>query len=74
MMKRDESPECATCHTNGRRGYCALGRCYCGHPTCAAFASWTELPDISGDAPVPHRPRLASAWDAREGATWIDKL
>lgn len=42
----DDEPPCSTCITVGRRGYCALGRCYCAHPTCWAFASWSPLPPV----------------------------
>ena len=38
---------CETCDAEGRRGYCCPGRCYCGHESCHAFASWTPRPDLS---------------------------
>lgn len=64
---------CQTCANAERKGYCAPGRCYCGHPTCHAFASWTELPALP-DAPIPAKPARASSWDTREESTWIDQL
>lgn len=33
---------CTTCTANGRRGYCARLRCYCGHDTCHAAESYYE--------------------------------
>jgi hypothetical protein len=34
---------CSTCEETGRRGYCARGRCYCGHPACHAYDTWIDL-------------------------------
>lgn len=65
---------CATCATNGRKGYCAPGRCYCAHKTCHAFASWQPLPDVRNHEPVTAKPARASSWDTREESTWIDSL
>lgn len=67
------SGECSTCDTSGRRGYCALGRCYCGHDTCQGFASWAPLPEPVLE-PAPRKPARASSWDTREDSTWIDQL
>lgn len=65
---------CASCVDVDRKGYCALGRCYCGHETCHGFASWTELPALVEVAPTPKKVDTSS-WDAREeGSSWIDKL
>jgi hypothetical protein len=64
---------CAECTTTGRRGYCAPLRCYCGHDTCHAFASWQ--PRAVPLANVQTLPvRASSAWADREESTWIDKL
>ena len=56
-----------------RRGSCCPGRCYCGHDTCHAFASWTPRPVLN----VTHIGKSTPArnsWDNREESTWIDKL
>ena len=48
-------------------------RCYCGHDTCHAFASWTPLQPLN----VTHIGKSTPArnsWDNREESTWIDKL
>lgn len=66
---------CQSCAEVARKGYCALGRCYCGHETCHAFASWVELPALTDIAPAPRKaPTRASSWDTREESTWIDQL
>ena len=65
---------CATCDTNGRKGYCAPARCYCAHEACHAFASWHPLPDLREVAPAPRKPARASSWDTREESTWIDQI
>jgi hypothetical protein len=65
--------ECATCTTDGRKGYCAKGRCYCGHPTCQGFASWAPLAEPVLET-APRKPSRASSWDTREESTWIDQL
>ena len=44
---------CATCTTEGRRGSCCPGRCYCAHETCHAAASWVPR---EGQARVIHLP------------------
>ena len=67
---------CAPCGTAGRKGYCAPGRCYCGHTDCPAFASFVDVralpvPDV---APTKTTGRQKSSWDNREGETWIDQL
>lgn len=66
---------CATCTTEGRRGYCAPLRCYCGHDTCHAFASWEPLP-VSNVTPIAKATAAhADSWANREeGSSWIDKL
>ena len=62
---------CTECATANRRGYCAPLRCYCGHESCHAFASWRPL-----TAPLLNVQTLptSSAWADREESTWIDKL
>jgi len=62
---------CATCTTTGRRGYCAPFRCYCGHKSCHAFASF--VPRIAR-AFTARPSRKSTAWADREESTWIDKL
>lgn len=42
-----DEPPCSTCVEVGRRGYCAPGRCYCGHETCHGFASFVRLVPVS---------------------------
>lgn len=64
---------CANCATDGRRGYCAPLRCYCGHKTCYAFASWQPLARPFVNVQAITRPR-STAWVDREESTWIDKL
>lgn len=67
--------ECQSCTDAGRKGYCALGRCYCGHGDCRAAESWVPLPALTGTAPAGETTKpTGSAWDNREGATWIDRL
>lgn len=66
---QDANLPCASCASAGRRGYCALGRCYCGHSSCEAFASWYELP-----APTSDATSTSATWTEREEATWLDKL
>lgn len=66
-------PGCATCTEVGRKGCCAPLRCYCGHESCHAFASWTPLQPLN----VTHIGKSTPArnlWDNREDSTWIDKL
>lgn len=48
-------------------------RCYCGHESCWAFASWEPLPPRGALAPTPVTTRR-NAWATREESTWIDKL
>ena len=65
---------CATCTDSGRKGYCAPLRCYCGHETCHAFASWTPLP-VSNVTPIAKATAAhADSWANREESTWIDKM
>lgn len=52
---------CATCKALDMPGYCAPKRCYCGHLTCHAYASWLNPVDDRG------RPILTVA-DARHKA------
>ena len=54
--------------------YCAPLRCYCGHETCHAFASWTPLP-VSNVTPIAKATAAhADSWANREESTWIDKM
>lgn len=39
--------ECPPCAVAGRHGYCARGRCYCGHPECWAYDSWEPPPELT---------------------------
>lgn len=64
---------CQTCATNGRRGYCAPLRCYCGHKTCHAFASWSSLKTPTLTL-VGERKKNTKRWDERGDNSWIDKL
>ena len=64
--------------------YCSPARCYCGHPECDAFATFVRnvqprtekngpvYDDTATAAPVPNSE--PTAWDDREGATWLDNL
>ena len=65
------SDPCRECAETGRKGYCAPLRCYCGHQTCHAFASWREpvAPDIT-----LREVAKTSAWSNREEPTWIDQM
>lgn len=76
MTTDPTAPECATCAETGRKGACARLRCYCGHETCWAFASWAPLPPRGSIAstPAPARAPKRSAWDDRKDSTWIDQL
>ena len=65
---------CATCTTEGRRGYCAPLRCYCGHDTCHAFASWEPRPVLNVTDISKPKGKKGSAWAEREESTWIDQL
>lgn len=40
----DRPEVCTACVRDGRRGYCAPSRCYCGHAECHAYHSWNPLP------------------------------
>lgn len=66
---------CPTCDSTGRRGYCAGGRCYCGHPACHAFASYIDLATINTSAAPTATPARSkpSRWDQRDHETWLDK-
>lgn len=46
--------ECLECPVVGRKGYCARGRCLCGHESCWAFMSWRPLAAI--DPPLGRCP------------------
>lgn len=47
---------CPTCTETGRRGYCAPMRCYCGHDTCHAYASWQPRENpLENIRPFPYR-------------------
>ena len=64
---------CQTCTEEGRKGYCARLRCYCGHEDCHAFQSWHEpvAPDITAKT---SNELHATTWADREGPTWIDQM
>ena len=47
-------------------------RCYCGHESCHAFASWTPLQPLN--VTDISKPKKGSAWAEREESTWIDQL
>ena len=64
---------CQTCTEEGRKGYCAPLRCYCGHEDCHASASWTPLPALNVTPIVKNNPTRDS-WANREESTWIDQL
>ena len=54
MTARTEADwSCPTCVDEGRRGYCAPGRCYCGHPACHAYASYVDTSLPLSTRPVP---------------------
>lgn len=64
---------CQTCTEEGRKGYCARLRCYCGHEDCHASASYYEptIPDVSSVREMP----TSKAWaNRKEGSSWIDRL
>lgn len=65
---------CATCTSDGRHGYCAPLRCYCGHKTCHAHASWEPLPEPADITPPKERNKKRNAWAERTESTWIDGL
>ena len=48
---------CQECTDEGRRGYCAPLRCYCGHESCTAYRSWR---------PNPPPPRLYAVRPLKE--------
>ena len=56
------------------RGSCCPGRCYCGHDTCHAFASWTPRPVLNVTDISKPKGKKGSAWADREESTWIDKM
>lgn len=62
---------CPECVIGGRRGYCAPLRCYCGHETCHAFASWRPLAPPDDVAPTKAG---RNDWSNRKESTWIDKM
>ena len=65
---------CATCAADpkaARDRYCAPNRCYCGHETCPAFASWRERAELNVTF---IEPKASTAWADREESTWIDKM
>ena len=63
---------CDACTRDGRRGYCAPLRCYCGHKDCHAAASFFEPapPDLSTLREVP----TSTSWANRKDSTWIDQM
>lgn len=74
-MTGQDAQVCTTCRTDpstapGR--VCAPRRCYCGHESCHAFASWTPLQPLN--VTDISKPKKGSAWAEREESTWIDKL
>lgn len=50
-------PTCPDCKAIGRRGYCAPLRCYCGHDTCPAFASYRPPAKPFAYVELLHPPR-----------------
>lgn len=75
MTTDPTAPGCATCAEAGRKGACARLRCYCGHETCWAFASWVPLrPHRSAPTATTNNARMRDSWNARKEPTWIDKL
>ena len=72
MTWRDRAA-CQTCTEEGRKGYCARLRCYCGHEDCHASASYVEVlpPDVTT---IPtSKSRAAELWADREEPTWLDR-
>lgn len=66
---------CQTCTETGRRGHCAPARCYCGHETCYAYASWVDVKRLPPTAITPTaKSRAAEAWADRKEPTWLDRL
>ena len=63
---------CDSCTREGRHGYCAPLRCYCGHKDCHAAASYYE-PTIP-DPPTPREAPTSTSWTNRKDSTWIDQL
>ena len=49
-------------------------RCYCGHDTCHAFASWKPRPVLNVTDISKPKGKKGSAWAEREESTWIDQL
>lgn len=75
LGERTPPPEsCCTCREQtGTARYCAPGRCYCGHESCPAFASYVDIRLVP--IHVAKSPAATStAWKDREGETWIDQL
>lgn len=46
---------CQECTDEGRRGYCAPNRCYCGHGRCHAYASWVDARRHLSPLPNPRK-------------------
>lgn len=67
------SHHCATCTDLDRRGYCAPLRCYCGHDTCHAAASYETPAPLNVTSIKPPDERLAQSWAQREEPTWLDR-
>ena len=68
--------ECPTCAADERYApgtYCAPARCYCGHPECHAYPSWTPIRHLAAVPDVPVT-RCSTAWAEREDDTWIDRM
>lgn len=69
------STACDACAVANRAGYCAPLRCYCGHSSCSAYASYARAASpIRGFAKAGKTHQAHSAWDTREEETWIDQL
>ena len=64
---------CRDCAETGRKGYCAPLRCYCGHQTCHAFASYVEVHPLDVTTIPTSKSRAAEAWADREEPTWLDR-
>jgi hypothetical protein len=73
-MTRARVDTCASCAEIGRAGSCARLRCYCGHSTCWAFASWSPLSTDAPEITTTTKRAGRSAWDNRKESTWLDRL
>jgi hypothetical protein len=66
-------PLCSTCEAGGSTRYCAPARCYCGHDTCHAFASFVDMTRVPVHDTTPTKPR-DTGWNDREGESWLERL